>query len=149
MTCGDAQGKLGSNDGELGSVLIVDDDMSVRQLLSRILRRAGYDVFEAGDADAAVQTLSTIPAVDVVLVDKRMPGRDGEWLAAHISRHFPAIAIVLATGEYVSPSASVNRTVAGHLEKPFRAEVVRNAVADAMLWSKVAARHHTSRSRNP
>ena len=108
-------------------------------MLSRILKRENYIVFEAASADAAIAVLDTM-CIGVALVDRRMPGRDGDWLIAQMQERFPATAVVLATGEYVPPHLDAYRGIAGQLSKPFTVEAVRNAIADARQWHEVAAR---------
>ena len=118
----------------------MDDEQTIREMLSRILRRNDYVVYEAADADAAMDVLRTT-CIGVALVDRRMPGRDGDWLVGQLQEQFADIAVVLATGEYVPPHFNVHRGIAGYLSKPFTAEAVRNAVADAAVWHQVASRH--------
>jgi DNA-binding NtrC family response regulator len=122
------------------TVLVVDDEPSIREMLGVMLRRDGYLVYEAGGADAAVRTLETT-CVGVMLVDRRMPGRDGDWLIAHAKERFAQTAIILATGEYVPDAVAHQRGVAGFLAKPFSVEAVRSAVSDAAVWHQVAARN--------
>jgi CheY-like chemotaxis protein len=118
----------------------VDDEQIICEMLARLLRRFNYVVQVASDADAAIQILETT-CIGTVLVDRMMPGRDGDWLVAQIRDRFPATAVVMATGEYVPPHVSLNQGVVGFLSKPFTAEIVIQAVADAMVWHQVASRN--------
>ena len=118
----------------------MDDEPLVRDTLSRILRRAEYVVFDAADADAALQILKAT-CIGVVLIDRRMPGRDGDWLVAQVQEQFSSTAIVVATGDHVPSHAGLHSRIAGYLSKPFTVEAVRQAVADAAAWHRVAARH--------
>lgn len=58
------------------TVLIADDEVDHRELLTLVLHRLGYDVVTAGDGDAAMELL-TAGGVDAVLADVRMPGFSG------------------------------------------------------------------------
>lgn len=49
--------------------------------------------------------------------------------------------IILATGEYVPPSVTLQSGVVGHLSKPFTTDAVRDALSDAMVWHQVASRN--------
>jgi DNA-binding NtrC family response regulator len=118
----------------------VDDEQIILEMLSRMLRRLDYVVHLATSAETAMQILQRT-CIGVMLVDRNMPGRDGDWLVAQVRLQFPATAIVLATGEYVPPHASANQGVVGFLAKPFSADVVRDAVSDAMAWHQVASRN--------
>jgi DNA-binding NtrC family response regulator len=117
----------------------VDDEPLVRDMLTLVLRRENYKVFNAPSAEAALGVLEA-GCVGAILVDRNLPGRNGDWLIAQVKERFPATAIILATGEYVPPSVSLQRGVVGFLGKPFTADAVRSAVSDAMLWHQVASR---------
>jgi CheY-like chemotaxis protein len=117
----------------------VDDEQLIREMLSRLLRQSGYVVHVAPEADTAIQILETT-CIGTILVDRKMPGHDGDWLIAQVRQRFPATAIVMATGEYVPSYVSDQRGVVGFLAKPFTAGTVIQAVSDAMLWHQVASR---------
>lgn len=65
------------------SVLVVDDDPSVRMLLQMVLQVEGFDVRCAGDGDAALEMIAE-SRPDVVLVDVMMPGIDGRALTRQL-----------------------------------------------------------------
>jgi CheY-like chemotaxis protein len=122
------------------AVLIVDDESAIRRLLARWLGPEGYVTHEAPDAQTAVEILAT-RAISIALVDRSMPGHDGDWLVTQIRERFPWVAIVLATGDAsVPPRISLQSGVVGYLVKPLRASLVVDAVRDAMVWHRVAAR---------
>jgi CheY-like chemotaxis protein len=80
-------------------VLVVDDEESVRTVVSRTLRRYGYEVLEAPDALAALALLSGQHArVRLVLTDDTMPGMHGHELTNVIARVYPALPVVLMSG---------------------------------------------------
>ena len=118
----------------------MDDEQVIREMLSLLLRRFNYVVHVAPDADTAIKILDTT-CVGTILVDRNLPGRNGDWLIAQVRERFPATAVVLATGEYVPPHLSSQPGIVGFLSKPFAADTVRQAVADAMVWHQVAARN--------
>ena len=111
-------------------------------MLSRLLRRSNYVVQVASDADAAVEILETT-CIGTILVDRYMPGRDGDWLVAHVRDRFPATAVIVATGAYVPPHLGLALGIVGFLAKPFTADTVLQAVADAMVWHQVSSRKHS------
>lgn len=57
-------------------ILVIDDEMAIRDLLREILALAGYDVTVAGDGDSAMVLLRRQP-VDLIITDIFMPGKDG------------------------------------------------------------------------
>ena len=114
--------------------MVVDDEEVVRQVLRRWLISAGYEVIEAPDADGALNLMATTPAA-VVLSDVQMPGHDGLWLTAELRKHYPATAVVLATGLATIPSSvSMQSGVLAYLVKPFRSQDVIEAVKTAYAW---------------
>ena len=79
-------------------VLVVDDDASIRSLLSVLLTYEGYNVFEAGDGLEAVHELKK-RHFDVVISDYRMPRFDGMQLLTMCRLLWPETAVVIVSGE--------------------------------------------------
>jgi DNA-binding response OmpR family regulator len=77
-------------------ILLVDDDASMLILLPRILRRRGFDVIVASDADSAERELEKA-AVDFIVADIQLPGRDGISLAAAVRKRWPSVKIVFVS----------------------------------------------------
>jgi CheY-like chemotaxis protein len=77
-------------------VLVVDDEVVVREFLTRCLERSGYAVKQAANAAEALETMMVEPAA-AVLCDVRMPGQDGLWLAARLRARWPDTAVVMAS----------------------------------------------------
>jgi response regulator RpfG family c-di-GMP phosphodiesterase len=122
-----------------GSVLVVDDEACVRELLGRWLASGGYQVRTAANADEALQRV-TDRAPAVALCDVRMPGRDGLWLAHQIRSHAPETAVIMATGVHDVGSAvtSLRQGVIDYLTKPFGRERLRESVSRGLEWHKAA-----------
>jgi PAS domain S-box-containing protein len=77
------------------SVLVVDDEASVRTLLRLVLKREGYDVLEADNAkDALTLVQQRAGAVDLLLTDVGMPGMNGVELARHLLRSYPKLPVL-------------------------------------------------------
>jgi DNA-binding NtrC family response regulator len=118
----------------MSNVLIVDDDRRVRELLATWLKAGGYSVHEAEDAKAGLALLSQ-QDVAVAMIDKDMPGQPGTWLVEQIQQSHPAVAMLLATGDdSIPPRISLSRGIQGYLVKPFKRELVLQAVKEAALW---------------
>ena len=79
------------------SVLIVDDEPAVRDMLGEVMTELGCVVTQARDADEALAVFSP-GTFDVVFLDQSLPGRQGDELAAIIRGRDPVVAIALATG---------------------------------------------------
>lgn len=82
--------------GELRRVLVVDDEESVRDLLQRILEGAGYTVVTAANGQEALDKLSQLQIV-AVLLDIKMPGMSGMEVLQQITTNWPDICVVMAT----------------------------------------------------
>lgn len=121
------------------TVLVVDDERPMRELLAGWLTAAGYAVLEAPTADDAMALLAAHP-IAVTLCDRSMPGHDGIWLVEQMRAQFPTVAIILATADdAVPPRVSLQPGVVGYLVKPFRPTLVVDAVRDAIAWHQAAA----------
>ena len=122
------------------TVLIVDDEQAMRELVSRWLVAEGHDIVQAADADSAIRILESQP-IAVVLCDRAMPGHDGDWLVAQIRERFRTVAVILATADDSVPTRiSLRDGVVGYLVKPFIKELLTAAVRDATAWHQVAAK---------
>jgi CheY-like chemotaxis protein len=83
----------------MATLLVVDDEPSVRSLTARYLRNAGHEVAEARDGREAWAWLRRVEwDVDVVLTDVVMPGLTGTELAALVRERCPDLPVVLMSG---------------------------------------------------
>ena len=114
-------------------VLVVDDEASIRDLLSKTLALAEYDVDLAPDGRTAVERLRIIP-YDLLITDLKMPGVDGLAVIREARRLKADIPVILITGFSTEASAieAVNLGVSGYLTKPFRVPRVLSAAAKAL-----------------
>jgi excisionase family DNA binding protein len=116
-------------------VLVVDDEPSIRDLLSKTLALAEYDVDTATDGASALDRLREVRgAYDLMIADLRMPGMDGLTLIREVKHINANIPIIIITGFSTESSAieAVNLGVAGYLTKPFRVPQVLAAAAKAL-----------------
>ena len=114
-------------------VLVVDDESSIRDLLSKTLALAEYDVDTAGDGAAALDRMRA-SSYDLMIADLKMPGMDGLTLIRQAKRMKADLPIIIITGFSTESSAieAVNLGVAGYLTKPFRVPQVLAAAAKAL-----------------
>jgi excisionase family DNA binding protein len=116
-------------------VLVVDDESSIREMLSKTLALADYKVDTAPDAAAALNLLrvSDTP-YDLLIADLKMPGMDGLSLIRQVKELRSRLPIIILTGFSTESSAieAVNLGVAAYLTKPFRVPQVLAAAAKAM-----------------
>jgi excisionase family DNA binding protein len=114
-------------------VLVVDDEASIRELLSKTLALAEYDVDTAPDGRAAIERLR-LGNYDLLIADLKMPGLDGLSLIREAKRLKTELPVIIITGFSTESSAieAVNLGVAGYLTKPFRVPQVLAAAARAL-----------------
>ena len=114
-------------------ILVVDDEASIRDLLSKTLALAEYEVDTAADASAALDRVRGT-AYDLLIADLKMPGMDGLTLIRQVKRMRADLPVIIITGYSTESSAieAVNLGVAGYLTKPFRVPQVLAAAAKAL-----------------
>jgi excisionase family DNA binding protein len=114
-------------------VLVVDDEASIRDLLSKTLALAEYDVDVAPDGRSALERLRMYP-YDLLIADLKMPGMDGLTVIREAKRYKADLPVIVITGFSTESSAieALNLGVAGYLTKPFRVPQVLAAAAKAL-----------------
>ena len=113
-------------------VLIVDDEESIRRLVSKWTDISGYEVKAASSAEAALLMMHAWTA-DVVVCDIRMPRYSGVWLIEHLRTLYPSTAIIISTGYgEVDPALLLRAKITGYLAKPYDRETLMAALDRAM-----------------
>lgn len=85
-----------------GTVLVVDDDESLRTLVRRVLRPVGVTVLEAASSDEAISQHREHADIDLVLLDLSMPGRGGDAVHRELRDADPGLPVLILTG-YSAP----------------------------------------------
>ena len=114
-------------------VLVVDDEASIRDLLSKTLALAEYDVDTAPDGTSALDRMRAFN-YDLLIADLKMPGMDGLTLIRQAKRIKADLPVIIITGFSTESCAieAVNLGVAGYLTKPFRVPQVLAAASKAL-----------------
>jgi DNA-binding NtrC family response regulator len=99
-------------------ILLVEDDVSVRDAVSMTLREEGYDVKTASDGQEAID--SFVPGTDLVVADLMMPKVDGRSLLRWVTQNHPETAVILMTGYGTIPQAveAIKAGATAYLTKP-------------------------------
>ena len=107
-------------------LLIVDDELGIRNLLNRVLRGDGYDVRTAENGDQAIALAAEDPP-DLVLCDIKMPGKDGIETLAELKTVSEAIEVIMLTAHSTVESAvaAMKLGAADYLKKPFDVEELK------------------------
>ncbi len=127
--------------GEVASVLVVDDDERLLTLVARMLGGEDYDVSLALSGDDALAQLATKP-YDAVLMDVHMPGRTGlETLRAMRERgHMQPVVIMSGAGTIDLAVRAVREGALDFVEKPLRHERVVLTMANAVRFARMENR---------
>lgn len=101
------------------SVLVVEDELFVRMVISDSLRDAGFNVIEAYNADEALVILQSGVIINLMLSDVRMPGSmDGLALLEYVRDSFPALPVIITSGHLV-PDKALLKGAVHFLGKPY------------------------------
>jgi excisionase family DNA binding protein len=125
---------VGASGGDARNrVLVVDDEEGIRDLLSRTLALAEYEVDTTADGRSALESIRN-DGYKLLIADLRMPGMDGLTLIREVKQINPHLPIIIITGFSSESSAieAVNLGVAGYLTKPVGIPQVLAAAAKAL-----------------
>lgn len=124
------------------TILIIDDDESLRDALRRTLHKEGYTIMEASEGRGGLKQLDRSP-VDLILLDMFMPDKDGLETIGELRRTHPEIRIIAMSGGGfkgtvdvlpVAKKLGARRT----LSKPFTRELLLEAVREELSLGMVS-----------
>lgn len=114
-------------------ILIIDDEPNVRLLFRATLETAGYDVAEAEDGASAFEALKADSA-DLIFLDLRMPGMDGQEVLRRLRDHGDSTPVVMVTAHGDVPNAvqAMKLGAIDFLSKPLTPEQLRRVTIDVL-----------------
>jgi PAS domain S-box-containing protein len=116
------------------TILVVDDEEAVLDVLRRFLEIAGHRVYAAQNGRQALEILAGNRAIDLVILDVRMPREEENLTLERLRRHLPGVPVLLCTGllqpDGVPPLPQEGAV--GLLRKPFKMEELWRAVDQAL-----------------
>ena len=117
-----------------GTVLVVDDEVSVRAVAQEALERSGYQVLLAVNGKEAIALVESGVELDAVLLDMTMPVMSGEETLEAIRSHSAALPVVLCSGysELEAARRVRGNHVSGFLQKPFTIDRLSAKIAEVM-----------------
>ena len=124
---------------DLGHVIVIDDDASVRRSLCTMLERAGYEVSLYDCADAFLAN-PVVPRPSVILLDMRMPGTTGVGLQSQLKTLTQNVPVVFVSGDSRPEEiiAAMKQGAVDFLLKPFTAQAMMDVLQHAMRMSEIA-----------
>lgn len=119
---------------EAGTILIVDDEPDVLNVLTDIVSAFGYRVIPRPDAESALDVIREEARIDLVITDLRMPGMSGIDLASHVKKALPSVPVILLTayGSVESYIQTRSRGVFEYINKPVQSKELRRIVQAAI-----------------
>jgi PAS domain S-box-containing protein len=130
-----AVGALSSQTGGSETVLLVEDEESVRQLVRETLESKGYKVLEADHGEAALQLAADHAAeIDILITDVVMPGMSGRELSARLSATCPHTKVLYLSGytEDAIAHEGVLESGTAFLQKPFTLQMLSRKVREVL-----------------
>jgi PAS domain S-box-containing protein len=124
-----------------GTILLVEDEGIVRELVAEMLDAAGYTVLAAADGPAAIELADAHAGrIDALMTDVVMPGMSGQEVAARLTEQRPGLRVLFTSGytEDAISNHGVLRPGAAFLEKPFTAAQLGETL-HALLRERLAA----------
>jgi DNA-binding NtrC family response regulator len=121
-------------EGEIATVLLVDDEADVRRLVGRILLRTGYTLLEASDADEALRISEQHGGpIDLLLTDVVMPGLSGCDLAERLVPYRPEMRVLLMSGRVDESTLQQVANFTGFfIPKPFTPDALVTKVREVL-----------------
>jgi len=114
------------------TILVVDDELSMREFLAILLEKEGYRVLGAADGQEALEIVDR-ESVDLVVSDIRMPGMNGLDLLASLKKKDSSLPVIMITA-FASPEDAVAAMKNGafdYITKPFNVDEIKNVIAAA------------------
>lgn len=120
-------------------LLIVDDEERFLLTTRKILTRKGFDVLTADSGQRAIDMLGE-QAVQIVILDVKMPGMDGLTTLREIKRLYPFMEVIMLTGHATVPSAveGMQSGASDYLMKPIDMDLLVEKVEEAVARRRAA-----------
>jgi len=120
----------------MDTVLIIDDEWSIREVTTLMLERAGYKVMSAASAEDALSMLAS-NRFSVVLIDVILPDKNGLELSLEVNRKWPNIPIILMSGRVSTEADSIKNFnghfgISGSISKPFTQDQLLVSLNEAL-----------------
>jgi two-component system response regulator PilR (NtrC family) len=134
----------------MNRVLVVEDEKSMRDLLSMMLRKEGYAVEVAEGGTQAASRIAKDPVYDLVITDVSMPGMTGLELLRHVRKVSPESSVILMTayGSKDTAIEALNEGAAYYVEKPFDLDEMKVVARRTIDQKRIASENADLKSEN-
>ncbi len=140
--------ELATPPNDHGNILVVDDDVQIRLLVTKFLQRHGYHVHSAGDADSVVETLNRF-ALDAIILDVMLPGTSGIEACRQI-RRISSVPVILLTArsEEAMRVSGLEGGADDYVTKPFSPRELLARLRSVLRRSRGADPSASPRAKN-
>jgi DNA-binding NtrC family response regulator len=134
----------------MNRVLVVEDEKSMRDLLSMMLRKEGYTVEAADSGSQAASRIAKDSTYDLVITDVSMPGMTGLELLRHVRKVSPDSSVILMTayGSKETAIEALNEGAAYYVEKPFDLDEMKVVARRTIDQKRIASENADLKSEN-
>ncbi len=120
-----------------GRILVVDDEADIRRSVNLVLTKAGYEVVEGQDGEAAIKAIRSGDnplKIDAIICDLYMPKVNGQEAITFFRAEFPSVPVIVLTGQPDVKSASslYKQGIVDYLTKPVDPAKLKEVVAKAV-----------------
>lgn len=122
-----------SNERKVARVLVVDDDLAVRDLVAAMLESGGYPVDVASNGKEALTKLAS-EGYEVIITDLVMPEQEGIETIKLIRRDYPTVKVIAMSGAFGGDYLRIAEFLGAHgtIAKPLRIQTVLDAVRNVL-----------------
>ncbi|MEO8078226.1 MAG: response regulator, partial [Acidobacteriota bacterium] len=148
-----SQSDTSVNQSRRGSILVIDDEEIMREILEALLTREGYDVRLAANAAEGLDLVRSVP-FDAAIVDMMMPGMDGISALDELKKIDDDLPVLMITAfaSVENAIAAMKRGAYDYITKPFKNDevlvVLRNALAQRRLVAENRALRQNLQARS-
>jgi CheY-like chemotaxis protein len=113
-----------------GTVLLVDDEVTVRDIGVELLTEVGFSVITADDGKQALELYKATPGIVFVILDLTMPNMDGEQCYRELRKLNPDVKVIMSSGynQQEVTQKFAGKGLAGFIQKPYRLAVLIEAI---------------------
>src|SRR3972149_1610345 len=117
----------------MNKILVVDDELNMRLVLSAMLRKEGFEVAAASDGQQALKSLEE-ENFSAVVMDLKMPNLDGMGLLSQVVKKYPATPVVIITahGTIATAVEALKKGAFDYITKPFEQDELKSVVHKAV-----------------
>lgn len=116
-----------------GRVIVVDDEEFIRDLYRNVFESRGFTVFSAPNGEEAVKLLRTMKfKPDAVIMDHRMPGKDGIETTRELLKIDPWVPIIFSSADESAREKALEAGAVSFWSKPFPVSLLVDAMVDMM-----------------